>query len=99
MRKILVYSIVLFSFFTIGLKTVYSTGADVSGTQVPTNSENICAGYLGETDNPNTPAYYLSFAFKLIKYAAIVMLFAFTVLEFVKAVPSGDNDAVKKSCH
>ena len=59
--------------------------------------EGGCASYLGHIDDPNAPAYYLKFAFNLIKYAAIVLLFVFTIVEFAKAVASSKDDAIKKA--
>ena len=60
------------------------------------NTSNGCASYLG-TPKKGEPAYYLQFAFNLIKYAAILLLFALTVMEFSKAVVSSNQDAMKKA--
>ena len=58
-----------------------------------------CYSLLGNPeDNVNKPpAYYMNFVFNLIKYAAIVLLFVLTIVEFFKAVPSNDQDAIKKA--
>jgi len=58
-----------------------------------------CESYLGNPkDNiKKPPAYYLQFAFNLIKYIAIIMLLALTVAEFTKALASSNQDAIKKA--
>ena len=58
---------------------------------------NTCNSILGSTTDINDPAYYLNFAFNILKYIAIIILFVFTVLDFAKAVASSDNDALKKA--
>ena len=58
---------------------------------------NSCDSILGSVDNSNEPAYYLNFVFNLLKYAAIIILFVLTILDFAKAVVSSDNDALKKA--
>lgn len=63
------------------------------------NTSNGCESYLGKPDDNinKPPAYYLQFVFNLIKYAAILLLFALTVMEFSKAVVSSNQDAMKKA--
>lgn len=56
-----------------------------------------CDTILGNTEDPNEPAYYLDFVFNILKYAAIIILFVFTILDFAKAITSSDNDALKKA--
>ena len=58
--------------------------------------ENSCATYLGD-GSKGTPMYYLSFLFNLIKYAAIVLLFVLTIVEYAKAVTADKDDAIKKA--
>lgn len=56
-----------------------------------------CSSYLGSVDNPDDPAYYLKFAFNLIKYIAIIALLLLTIIDYVKAVSSSNSDAMKKA--
>lgn len=58
---------------------------------------NSCDSILGSVNNHDAPAYYLNFAFNILKYIAIIALFVLTVLDFAKAVASSDNDALKKA--
>ncbi len=60
-------------------------------------SNSNCQSYLGVVTDKNDPAYYLDFAFKLIKYAAIVILFVFTLIDFFKAVVANKHDDLKKA--
>ncbi len=56
-----------------------------------------CDSYLGDPSNKDHPAYYLQFAFNLMKYAAILLLFGLTIFEFAKAMTSNKQDAMPKA--
>ncbi len=56
-----------------------------------------CESYLGNPIDKGSPAYYLAFIFDLMKYAAIVILIVLTIIEFVKATASSNQDAMKKA--
>lgn len=56
-----------------------------------------CESYLGTITDNSDPAYYLNFAFQLLKYATIVLLLVLTVVDFLKAVTSNKDDALKKA--
>ena len=60
---------------------------------------NKCSSLLGDPNQnePATPAYYLSFAFSVIRYVAIILLIVLTTMDFVSAVASQDNDILKKT--
>ena len=55
-----------------------------------------CETLLGDPDVEGTPAYYLVFVFSVIKYVAIVILIVLSIIDFVGAVASHDNDILKK---
>lgn len=60
-----------------------------------------CESYLGDIndngdDGQASPAYLLNFAFNILKYVAIVLLFVFTVVELAKAVADGKDETRKK---
>ncbi len=61
--------------------------------------DESCVSYLGNPKDKDKkpPAYYLQFIFNLIKYAAILVLFAMTGVEFGKALASSNQDAMKKA--
>lgn len=69
----------------------------VTGSKFDFSVENGCTSILGSVGTEGSPAYYLNFVFKVLKYIAIVMLLVFTVLDFTKAVASSDNDSLKKA--
>ncbi len=58
-----------------------------------------CNSLLGDPNqsNPGTPAYYIVKIFNVIKYVAIILLIVMSMLDFVTAVASSDNDAIKKA--
>ena len=66
-------------------------------TDIPLADSDSCEGYLGSVDDPNAPAYYLDKAFDIIKYLAIILLFVLSIVEYFKALTSGDQDAMKKA--
>ena len=56
-----------------------------------------CQSLLGDPGTDGDPAYYISFAFKVIRYVAIAVLVLFTIFDFVSAVSSSDNDQLQKA--
>lgn len=56
-----------------------------------------CKGFLGDPSSPNAPAYYLVLAFKIIKYAAIILVLIMSIIDFAKATLSQDKDLLKKA--
>ena len=60
-------------------------------------STGECESYLGNVYTKGTPAYMLNFAFNIMKYAAIVLLFVFTVVELAKSVADGKDETRKKA--
>ncbi len=60
-------------------------------------NEEECSSYLGSIAKSTDPAYYLHFAFNLMKYAAILILFALTVVDFFQSATSDKEDSIKKA--
>ena len=58
---------------------------------------NDCETLLGSPRTKNSPAWYLSSIFSVIKYVAIIILIVLTIMDFVGAVASHDNDILKKA--
>lgn len=56
-----------------------------------------CESLLGDKTNPSHPAYFVNYAFNIVKYIAILVLILFSMLDYGKAVISKDEDAVKKA--
>ena len=56
-----------------------------------------CESLLGNPNVDGTPAFYLSLLFSIMKYVAIILLIVLTIMDFVNAVASQDNDILKKS--
>lgn len=74
--------------------------------EIGTNNSDVeiedignCESLLGSPDakDPASPAYYMSFAFSIIRYVAIILLIVLTMMDFVSAVASQDNDILKKA--
>lgn len=63
------------------------------------SSDVNCRSFLGDPDDPNhqSPAYYLTFVFKIMRYAAIILLIVLSMMDFLGAVSSQDNDEMKKA--
>lgn len=61
------------------------------------NVSDYCESYLGNPSIKGKPAYYLQFIFDLIKYAAIILLLVLSIVEYVKATASSNQDAIKKA--
>lgn len=59
-----------------------------------------CTSLLGDPnqgpDNPS-PAYLLTYAFKVIRYVALIILVIASIMDFVSAVSSQDKDSLNKA--
>ncbi len=55
-----------------------------------------CKSLLGDPLKTKTPAWYLKIVFKVAKYIAIILLIVLTIMDFIGAVASQDNDKLKK---
>lgn len=62
-----------------------------------TQNENVECSLLGETTNPQHPAYWLQMILNFMKYVAIVALLALVTMDFFKAIVGNDKDALKKA--
>ncbi len=59
--------------------------------------ENACSSLLGDPDQKEYPAYWLQYAFNIIKYLAIAALLIFSTMDFFKAMVENDKEALKKA--
>lgn len=59
--------------------------------------DGSCKSLLGDINSKQAPAYYLNFAFNLVKYIAIILLLALTIVDFAKATASSKEEAIKKA--
>ena len=60
-------------------------------------SEINCEALLGSVTNPDEPAYYISMAFNIIKYLSTLILIVFTIVDYIKAVVSKDDEELSKT--
>lgn len=56
-----------------------------------------CYGLLGDPNDANFPAYWVQLALSLMRYAAIIALVGLSISDFVKAITSQNQDALKKA--
>lgn len=63
--------------------------------------EENCEGFLGSRECPTgtdcDPAYYLDLTLNIMKYGAIILTFALSTMDFIKATINQDKDQLKKS--
>ncbi len=71
-------------------------GAQVGGTST-SNSTETCQGFLGSPTNPNAAAYWIQQVLNILRYVAIIVLILLSSIDFIKAIASGDADALKKA--
>jgi len=74
-----------------------SVSASSSNPSIPTHDCESLFGDPYQGGKNASPAYYMSFAFKIIRYAAIIILIVFSISDFVSAVASQDDDELKKA--
>ena len=65
--------------------------------QVPIPDGDTCIAYLGDAAVQGTPAWYLHQIFNIIKYGSIILCLVLTIIEYVKAAASNDDNAIKKA--
>lgn len=69
----------------------------------PSTEQQNCESLLGSPyakGGPTegaSPAYYLTFAFKIVRYVAIIILIVISIMDMLSAVTSHDNDQIKKA--
>lgn len=56
-----------------------------------------CESLLGNPNTEYSPAWYLTIIFEVIKYIALGILIALSIMDFVGAVASHDNEILKKA--
>lgn len=71
-------------------------GAQVGGTATGDPVET-CQGFLGDPTNPNATAYWVQQVLNILRYVAIIVLIILSSIDFIKAIASGDADALKKA--
>lgn len=68
----------------------------VPTADIPTHN---CTSLLGDPNDKSTPspAFLLSYAFKVLRYVAIILLVVLSIMDFVSSVSSQDTDSLKKA--
>lgn len=68
----------------------------VPNVDIPTHN---CTSLLGDPtkSDPPSPAFLLSYAFKVLRYVAIILLVVLSIMDFVSSVSSQDTDSLKKA--
>ena len=56
-----------------------------------------CDGLLGDTTDPNDPAYYIRLILLVMRYAAVALAVILGMIDFFKAIISQDKEAVMKA--
>ena len=69
---------------------------DDNGDNVITKEQD-CESMLGNPSVNGSPAFYITFALKIVRYAAIIVLVVMSVLDMMSAITSHDNDEIKKA--
>jgi len=95
-KKLFMYIIITLMFFpsiVLG-KTNINEDFDILNYSIASSD---CETLLGNPDDDGTPAFYMVIAFTVMKYAAIIILIVVTVMDFIGAAASQDNDALKKA--
>ena len=64
----------------------------------PTISEiNDCVTLLGSPKTEGTPAYYVSVAFRVVKYVAVGLLIVLSTIDLISAIMSQDKEILNKT--
>lgn len=60
-------------------------------------AEQNCKSLLGDPKDSKTPAHYLMVAFNIIKYISILLTIGFSIMDFIQATTSHEEDQLKKA--
>ncbi len=69
-----------------------STSDDPTITEI-----NDCVTLLGSPKTEGTPAYYVSVAFRVVKYVAVGLLIVLSTIDFISAIMSQDKEILNKT--
>ena len=98
-KYIFVFSAIIMALFSFKLNASASTlniETDVATAEIHSFADY--GGFLGDDeDDPEQPIYYVNWVIEIIKYAAIMCLLGFSIVDFFKAIVSNDKDALKKA--
>ena len=74
----------------------YEEASKAPTVNVPNHN---CTSLLGDPTDKDTPspAFLLSYAFKVLRYVAIILLVILSIMDFVSSVSSQDTDSLKKA--
>lgn len=93
-KKILSYIFIVLFAFSICTKTV--SALNIADGLVLFDDVS-CEGVLGSPTDEASTAYLLQQIFTVMKFAAPVLVLAFSVMDFIKAVTSQDKDMLAKA--
>lgn len=60
------------------------------------NTVDTCEKLLGSPDNKEDVAYYIQTILNFVKILGPILIIALSIYDYVKAIPSGDRDAINK---
>ena len=99
--KLIIVLMCLITLFASCVTAPVAYARQVEGTTTKSSSSNkpkeSCEGFLGDPKVKATPAYYLTFVLKLMRYAAVLFVLIFSTIDFFKATVTQDKDALKKA--
>ncbi len=99
-KGLLVLNIIIITILIFACNNVYAREVNGNPYGTTSNSTEVsseCTSMLGSVNTKGSPAYYINFAFKVIKYIAIVALIALSTMDIVKAITSQDQDVMNKT--
>lgn len=70
-----------------------NNGGSLDPTKPSTNVSSACVDYLGHASNDGTIAHFLDNIWDIIKYASIILVIVFAMLDFAKAA-SNDKEKI-----
>ncbi len=91
---------ILFVFLTCSsVKASSLESIDVSNNAISVFQrleEDSCASLLGDPESKEYPAYWIQWVLDIMKYAAVIALLVFVIMDFLKAITENDKEILKK---
>ena len=86
-KSTIVLLLIIISTFMINISEVLAAnvkGVDGSGADSGTMTKSVNCPIFGSTTNPDDFAYYLQFAFNLIRFIGPVLVLVMTIIDLIK---------------
>lgn len=96
-KYLIVFTIIFIAFLSFNLKAYALETKSDFFTNATVAAANCSTFFKNNDGSYNRTYFLLENVFKIMKYAAVCLVLGFSVYDFVKAIASNDDAAIKKA--